>query len=119
MISSIQSGPHGNHLAISGTLDAEGALALRPLLEGLAADASRNLALDISEVTYMDGSGIGALAFTFKRLAAHGYSLKVEGATGQPLALLRKLGLDRTLGITRPAPRRLGFAAALGLARAA
>ncbi len=119
MISSIQSGPHGNHLAISGALDAEGALALRPLLEALAADANRDLALDISEVTYMDGSGIGALAFTFKRLAAQGYTLKVEGAAGQPLVLLRKLGLDRALGINCPAPRRLGFAAALGLARAA
>ncbi len=119
MISSINSGPHGNHLAISGALDAEGALALRPLLEVLAADASRDLAIDISEVTYMDGSGVGALAFTFKRLAAHGYTLKLAGASGQPLALLRKLGLGRTLGIAAAAPRRLGFAAALGLARAA
>ncbi len=119
MISSIQSGLNGNRINVSGMLDADGASALRPLLEQIVIGANRDVAIDISEVAFMDGSGIGALAFTFKRLLARGMALKLEGASGQPLALLRKLGLDRTFGIAPVTPRRIGFAAALGLARAA
>ena len=119
MFSSIKSGPQGVLLTVSGALDGEGALALRPILEQIAQTANCNVVLNLEDVTYMDGSGIGALAFTFKRLAARGLKLRVEGAQGQALGLLRKLGVARILG-HEPAPRRrLGFAAALGLDRAA
>ena len=65
------------------------------------------------------------LAAPFERLTireairTHGPAeLQVDDAAWLTQAL-RKLGLDRALGLTRPAPRRLGFAAALRLARAA
>lgn len=120
MINSIQSSAHGTRIALAGTLDADGAFALRSSLEQIVTGAIRNVTFDLGDVSYMDGSGVGALAFTFKRLAARGLELRVEGAHGQPLSLLRKLGLDRTLGIAPATPqRRLGLAAALGLARAA
>jgi anti-anti-sigma factor len=108
------------HLRVSGPLDAEGALALRPSLENLVSGATGDVVLDMAGVSYMDGSGVGAVAFLFKRLAAQGRRVTVAGAGAQPLALLRKLGLDGVLGLPIAARRpRFGFAAALGFARAA
>jgi stage II sporulation protein AA (anti-sigma F factor antagonist) len=119
MHSSVQSDLDTLTITLTGTLDADGASALRPLLEQVAAVAIRAVVFDMNEVASMDGSGVGALAFTFKRLAARGVAMRVAGAQGQPLSVMRKLGLDRTFGLPRPASRRLPFAAALGLARAA
>ena len=84
-------------------LDAEGSLKLRPVLESLAksgAASARRVVLDLSQVDRMDGSGIGAIAFLRKRLSAAGQSLELSGAHGQPLALLRQLGLARSFGLT-------------------
>lgn len=86
-------------------LDAEGVLALRPVLEAVvdAPEAARRVVLDLSRVDRMDGSGVGAIAFLSKRLRAAGLALRVEGARGQPLALLRELGLAALFGLE---PRR-------------
>ena len=84
-------------------LDAEGSLKLRPVLESLAKlspASARRVVLDLSEVDQMDGSGIGAIAYLRKRLLAAGMSLDLSGAHGQPLSLLRQLGLARTFGLT-------------------
>jgi len=84
-------------------LDAEGSLKLRPVLESLAKlnpASARHVVLDLSEVEQMDGSGIGAIAFLRKRLLAAGQSLDVSGAHGQPLSLLRQLGLARSFGLS-------------------
>ncbi|MBX9748900.1 MAG: STAS domain-containing protein [Roseococcus sp.] len=89
------------------SLDAEGSLKLRPVLESLAkgsAVRARRVVLDLSEVDHMDGSGIGAIAFLRKRLLAAGLSLDLSGAHGQPLALLRKLGLARSFGLAEDRP---------------
>lgn len=84
-------------------LDAEGSLKLRPVLESLAKAnpaTARRVVLDLSAVNQMDGSGIGAIAYLRKRLSAAGQRLDLTGAHGQPLALLRQLGLARSFGLT-------------------
>ncbi|MFZ4408497.1 MAG: STAS domain-containing protein [Paracraurococcus sp.] len=109
----------GHCLQVSGALDADGALALRPTLEYVVLGTTGDVVLDMAGVGFMDGCGVGAVAFLFKRLAAQGRRMTVVGATAQPLATFRKLGLGHVLGLPAPPRRRLGFAAALGLARAA
>lgn len=47
--------------------------------------------IDISDVAYIELSGVGGLVFLFQRLREHGHTLKVIGAQGQPLALIRHL----------------------------
>jgi hypothetical protein len=42
---------------------------------------------------------VGAISFLFKRLAARGRRLTLAGVGGQPLAMLRHLGLARALGL--------------------
>ncbi|MEI6161559.1 MAG: STAS domain-containing protein [Roseococcus sp.] len=109
-------------------LDAEGSLKLRPVLESLAKvspTSARRVVLDLSEVDQMDGSGIGAIAYLRKRLLAAGMSLDLSGAHGQPLSLLRQLGLARSFGLSdtrrpfwanllRPLPG-MGWSAARGV----
>ena len=81
-------------------LDAEGSLKLRPVLESLTGTDAQRVVLDLSQVEALDGSGIGAIAFLRKRLAAAGQSLELAGAHGQPLSLLRQLGLARCFGLS-------------------
>lgn len=87
-------------LSLSGRLDAVAADALRPAVERLVADAPQAVVLDLRGVGFLDGAGLGALAFLAKRL---GRRLTLAGAQGQPLELLRHLGLARVFGL--PAAR--------------
>lgn len=109
MVTATTLAPEGLSLRLAGALDAEGARALRPGFEALGDAARQDVLLDLTEVTHLDGAGIGAVAYLAKRLAARGRRLRLEGAAGQPLALLRQLGLDRVFGLARP-PARWGFA---------
>ncbi len=81
-------------LHLAGMLDGEAAAALRGPFEALAAGARGDVVLDLSAVTFLDGAGLGALAYLHRRL---GRRLRLEGATGQPRALLRDLGLGRLI----------------------
>jgi anti-anti-sigma factor len=114
MIASTTTQPGGLRLRLAGALDAAGATALRPSFERLGEEARQDVVLDLAEVTHLDGAGIGAVAYLFRRLAAQGRRLCLEGARGQPLALLREVGLARTLGLEAPA--RAGWIFGKGMA---
>jgi len=86
-------------LHLRGGLDGDASRDLRDGLAALAAVEAREVVIDLSNVTFIDGSGLGALSFLFKRLSARGRRLTVEGVSGQPLAMLRHLGLASLLGL--------------------
>lgn len=113
MITSTTAEPDALCLHLAGVLDAEGARALRPGFEALARESREDVVLDFAGVTYLDGAGLGAVAFLFKRLAARGRRLRLQGVKGQPLATLRELGLGRLFGLE---PRRPSFGFGMGLA---
>lgn len=105
-------------LRLDGALDADGALALRPGFEALGNDSRQDVVLDLSRVTYLDGAGIGAVAYLYKRLAAKGRNLRLQGVIGQPLAMLRQLGLGRVFALeARDRRPFLGFGKAPAWAR--
>jgi anti-anti-sigma factor len=105
-------------LRLAGALDAGGATALRPGFEALGREARQDVVLDLSDVSYIDGAGIGAVAYLFKRLAAHGRRLRLQGVTGQPLAALRQFGLARVFGLEARTPGLgLGFMKGFAWAR--
>ncbi len=83
---------------VAGRLDCDAARAMRPALEELTASPRHDVVLDLTEVTFLDGAGIGAVAFLFKRLAAHGHRLAVVGLSGQPRTFFEELGLGGFLG---------------------
>ncbi len=86
-------------LHLRGGLDGEASRAMRDGLCALAEVDAREVVIDLSNVTHLDGSGVGAISFVFKRLAARGRRLTLAGVAGQPLAMLRHLGLARALGL--------------------
>jgi anti-anti-sigma factor len=91
---------------VSGVLDGDAAFGLRSRLEALAAAPGGDVVMDLKDVSFIDGSGIAAIAFLFKRMALRGRRLTVA-AKGQPLAMLRDLGLASALGLP---VRARGFA---------
>ncbi len=97
-------------LVLRGCLDGSSA---PDLLEGMEAVIQLNrsdVVLDIANVSMLDGSAIGAFSFLFRRLAAQGRKLSVQGASGQPLRLLRDLGIASILGVAPSSPRRAAAA---------
>lgn len=110
MFERIESQAGSVRMHLRGGLDGE---ASRAMWEGMAALAqveAGEVVIDLSAVTFVDGSGMGAISYLFKRLAARGRKLRVEGAGGQPLAMLRHLGLAALLGIGQEDVRRPLFA---------
>lgn len=97
-------GPDEIVISLSGRFD-EAAVAERRLwFEALAGDATKNVCLDLAEVTIIDSAAIGTIAFLFKRLAARQKRLCLAGPNGQPLELLKVLRLDRVIAIRPLAP---------------
>lgn len=92
-------------LHLRGGLDGEQTEAMQASLHALALGEARDVIIDLSNVTFIDGSGVGAIAYLYKRLTARGCRLRVVGVFGQPLATLRHLGLARLLGLDEPLRR--------------
>ncbi len=89
----------GIRLTFSGPIEGAGTETLRALLQDVVAMPSGDVVLDFTSVTLIDGSGVGAIAYLFKRLHAQQRGLSIVGAAGQPLALLRQLGIAGLLGV--------------------
>ena len=109
MFERIQCEPGVVRLHLRGGMDSEASRTMRDSLVALAAVEARDVVIDLSHVTFIDGSGVGALSFLFKRLTARGRRLSLAGVSGQPLAMLRHLGLAKTLGIQESGARRSFF----------
>jgi anti-anti-sigma factor len=77
---------------IEEDLDANTVEAMRVELDRLAA-MTDDLEIDMTQVRFMDSSGIGAIIFLFKRSRARGYKICVTGLSGQPLKLMQHLGI--------------------------
>jgi anti-anti-sigma factor len=90
-------------IRLDGALDGEGATGLRDRFTALAA-AGRSVVLDMTNVSSIDGAGIGAIAFLFRRLASVGAGVRVVGAAGQTRLHLLDLGLAPVFGV--PVRRR-------------
>lgn len=97
-------------LVLRGCLDSQSAPDMLEGMEAVIRGNGTDVILDLTAVSRLDGSAIGAFSFLYRRLAAQGRALLVEGACGQPLRLLRDLGIASILGIAPPAPRRAAAA---------
>ncbi len=84
-------------VAIEGEFDAKAVEDCRQDLQNLAGSAEKGLVFDLSDVSFMDSSGIGALVFLFKRLSAQKRSMHLIGLTGQPARLVNLLRINQTI----------------------
>lgn len=79
-----------------GNLDEHGVRQLRDVYDELA-NADQDIAIDMNEVKIIDGSGLGALVYLFKRLCAGGHTLRLTKVHGDALATLVRLGVAQIL----------------------
>jgi anti-sigma B factor antagonist len=91
------------HLRVTGSLDALTVSELVPLLDDLLQGPENRWVLDLSQLRMIDSTGVGTIIYAYKKLRDRAGTLSIEGATAQPLAILRLMRLDRVFG--PPAPQ--------------
>jgi len=67
----------------------EGSSALRDVLRDLSANGTKKILLNLSDVSYIDSSGIGELVSAFTSVANQGGDLKLLGLTKRVKDLLQ------------------------------
>ena len=84
---------------LQGEMDAAGCAKLRPCLEHLMSEQRTNpgMLLDLSELNFLDSTGISVIVLMFKRLKAQGKSLEIIEAQGQPRQLLELLRVGNAI----------------------
>ncbi len=81
---------------VKADLNAAGVKTTLPMFSELASQKT-DVIIDLSEVEFIDGSGIGALAFIYKRLRSVGCDVKLINVRDRPLSVLKRLGLTNLL----------------------
>jgi anti-sigma B factor antagonist len=86
-------------LALGGELDIATADTLRTEFAALRDTLLPTLVVDLNDVTFMDSTGVGMLVAMRRWLQAHDRELVLAAAGGQPVKILRLVGLDQVCTI--------------------
>ena len=86
-------------LSVVGDLDVVGAPDLRQAVVTAVADGSRLLALDLSDLDFVDSFGIGAVVGALKRLRQRGGDLALVCPTPRIRRVFEICDLDRILAL--------------------
>lgn len=81
----------------TGRLSMVGAPMLREMLSSLVAAGRTRIVVDLSEVAFLDSSGLGALVAGLKTARQAGGDLRIAAPSEQVLLVLRLTSLDRVL----------------------
>ena len=87
-------------VSVAGEIDIATVARLRDRLGALAV-AGLPLVADLDQVTFIDATGLGALAVAARQAAAQGTSLHVVCARPQTRRLFRLTGLDHQVPLAR------------------
>ena len=87
-------------VTVAGEVDIATVARLRERLSALAA-GGLPLVADLDQVSFIDATGLGALAGAARRAAARGASLHVVCTRPQTRQLFRVTGLDRQIPLVR------------------
>ena len=85
-------------VSVSGDFDVNTVGDVRELFESLVVQGS-DVVVDLSEVKFIDSSGIGAIVFLYKRLVAQQHNMVLVGVNGQPKELLDILKISKTIDV--------------------
>jgi anti-anti-sigma regulatory factor len=91
-------------LCLYGVFDSDAARSLHGAIEAVAEAPRGDLLLDLSGVEGIDDSGLRALAFLARRLAARRRRLRLTGIAGPMMAPLRDVGLADPTPSALPLP---------------
>lgn len=87
-------------VTVRGELDLASAPTLREALDaGLQPDLPR-VAVDLTEVTFMDSSTLGVLVAALKQARRRGGELRLVGVQGSPAKVIALTGLDDEFPLT-------------------
>jgi len=90
--------PSGDLLVkLRGEMDALGCTHIRRELEKITDTENNNVVLDMSQVSFLDSSGIGAIVYLFKRIKAQDRTLVIVGTKGQPQELITLLRINTAI----------------------
>jgi anti-sigma B factor antagonist len=84
-------------VVLNGDFDAEAVKEIRPLFHELSEEKKSSVIIEMSDVSFIDSSGIGAIVFLYKRLVAKGLELVLVGPTGQPLQIMEQLRINQSI----------------------
>ncbi len=84
-------------LTLSGSLDSEETLTLKPIIDQFIETESTHLTVEMTEVHFLDSSGIGILVYAFKRLRSDEREITLRNVQGQPSDLMRMLRIDKAI----------------------
>ena len=85
------------HFGITGYFDAQTVSRLQEDFHALVNDTQGRIVLDLTDVDFLDSSGIGSIVFLYKRLKAQGRDLQLEGVNGQPARLIEALRVNKSI----------------------
>ena len=85
--------------ALHGSLDIATSPGLRAALLEVAEDPGHQIVVDLSQLEFLDSTGLGALIGAHKRAGEKGGSLRLVAQEGQILRLLRITGLLDVLAV--------------------
>jgi anti-sigma B factor antagonist len=94
-------------VSVAGEIDIATVARLRERLTALAV-GGLPLVADLDQVSFIDATGLGALAVAARQAAAHGVSLHVVCSRPQTRRLFRVTGLDRHVPLARDLAEALG-----------
>jgi anti-sigma B factor antagonist len=86
-------------LVVAGEIDVFTAPLFKQAIVNLVAEGYRHLFIDMSDVSFMDSSGFGALLSATKRLRPEGGSLSLIGCNHAIQRMLHLTRLDTILGV--------------------
>jgi anti-sigma B factor antagonist len=86
--------PHGVRVGVSGELDVAVIDRLQQRLDSLAR-AGETVVLDLSELSFIDSSGLNVIVTTFRQAEREGWQLRVDPNMSAPvLRVVKLMGLD-------------------------
>jgi anti-sigma B factor antagonist len=94
-LESITVGANCAALRISGEIDVYTAPQLREQVIKLIANGTRHIVADLSDVEFLDSTGLGALVGSLKRLREQDGSLALVATASKILTVFRVTGLNR------------------------
>lgn len=97
-------------VALAGEIDLSNHVALRTALNDLIVGGSVDLVLDLTDVTFMDSTGLGAMIGTRRRVHAFQGSLAIVLTNDAILRVFQVTGLDKVFDLRSSRAQALGEA---------
>lgn len=97
MLISIQHKTDSHIISLEGDLDAIAVEDVRRIFSDILENYVENVAIDMSDVAYMDSSGLGSLVYLYKRLYANSRHMALIGLKQQPKDMIELLRMHKTI----------------------